>query len=319
MDQLTKNKKLRDKLCKKYLSLVDVVSKILELCIPEYKGLTKEEIVKCLDIDKNNPRFIKTLSNEDISVFDNYVNYDVLFTSRLPNSNEYIPMYINLEAQNSNNVDYRLVSRAMLYVNRIFSRQKPDYNNLRKAYSIWICTTPFVKQRNTINRYVIKEICELGNYKEDKKYYAFTEVIMINLGGKYDEKTSSGILQLLNLIFNNASLEIHEVETTLKSKFDIMLEKKEVEQMCTLSEGLYQEGIRVGKQEGIRVGKQEGIRVGELRGELRGERNGIKKVLLELAKPFIKLGLSKEEAFEKLNLPNEYKELFYSMIEEIQQ
>lgn len=73
--------------------------------------------------------------------------------------------------------------------------------------------------------------------------------------------------------------------------------------MCTLSEGLYQEGIRVGELRG----KQRGIAI--------GEKNGINKVLSDLAKPFIELGLSKEEIFEKLNLPNEYKESFNLMFD----
>ena len=312
MDELTKKKALKDQLCKRLLSLVDVVSKIMESCVLEYKGLSKKEIVDCLDIDSTNKRFIKTLPTDDISVFDNIIKYDVLFEARLPNSNKHIPMLINLEAQNSSDLPYELIRRSIYYASRLLSRQKPDYENLKKVYSIWICVAPKKEKRNTINRYVVKELNEVGNYLEDKENYDLIEVIMLNLGTDYDyTKDDLNILELLKLMLTKTDLNAFGITKTL-NKFDIILNKEEAIEMCTVSEGIYQEGIAEGKIQGLAIGEQRGLAIGEQRGLAIGKKEGLaigeQRGILTAVSRLIENGMTFDEASKALRLTKKEKE-----------
>ena len=140
-------KKIRDAYCKRLLTRKDVIVNILKYCVPEYKDCSKEEILACLETDKNNSKYIKAEPMEDDAIPDAPIIYDVLFYSKLPHSSKEIPLYINLEAQNESPNDYPLISRAVYYSSRLISKQKndvfekSDYGSIRKVYSIWICTT----------------------------------------------------------------------------------------------------------------------------------------------------------------------------------
>ena len=117
-------------------------------CIPEYNGLDIKEVVKYIEDNDNTSTIIKGLPTDDNKIEDSLIKYDILFTSRIPNSNDKIGMFINIEAQNDINPSYDLLNRAIYYASRLISRQKGEeffnskYNELKKVYSIWICTTP---------------------------------------------------------------------------------------------------------------------------------------------------------------------------------
>ena len=119
-----KYEKVYDAYSKKILTNIQVVINIMKYCIPEYQNLSKEEILNCLDIDKNNPNSIAILPSDDIEIPNSKISYDVLFLARIPHSKEKMSMYINLEAQNDSNREYPLVTRAIYYASRLISRQK---------------------------------------------------------------------------------------------------------------------------------------------------------------------------------------------------
>lgn len=76
--------------------------------------------------------------------------------------------------------------------------------------------------------------------------------------------------------------------------------------MSTLSQGIYEEGIRVGKLEGINIGKTEGINIGKT--------EGIKEGMLSAILRLINNGMSFEEVVKILKLSKDEQNDFKSKI-----
>ena len=66
---------------------------------------------------------IHGMSNEDSSMHEGTVVYDVRFTALAPSTGEPIRLIINLEAQNSYYPGYPIVTRALYNCNRLISSQ----------------------------------------------------------------------------------------------------------------------------------------------------------------------------------------------------
>ena len=250
-----KNLNAYDKQSKRILKDKDVLSFIMKECIPEYRECTIEEIKKCIE-DGNDYKFIQGIRNEDSRIKDTTVVYDILFTSKLPNSNEEIGMYINVEAQN-NSTRYPLINRAIYYVSRIISGQKQEvfdhthYENIKKVYSIWICINPSKQESDTINYYTLSEQCIKGNY-HIKKDYKLINIIMLNVGKDYDyNDNKKGILEMLSLLFTYTGLEAKEITKILNNDYGIIKKEEEVSKMCSLSGSILAQGIEQGIEQGI--------------------------------------------------------------------
>lgn len=199
---------------KRLLTNKSLLSGIMEYCIPEYKNLSRQEIIDCIE-DGNNSSHIKGINVESFNDDNKEVKFDVLFTSRLPNSNEQIGMYIDVEPQNRISPGYNLINRALYYASRLIDQQKgrtfnfEDYDKLRKVYSIWICTNPRIEQRDSINYYSFNEDCIKGNYKTNIDYKKLN-IIMLYIGDNYNYDLT-GPLEMLSLIFKNTGLKPQDV------------------------------------------------------------------------------------------------------------
>ena len=240
------NENAYDVKSKRLLSKKSILCNIMKECIPEYKNLTKEEIMDCIEDGDVNSEYIKGINTENINDNDSRINYDVLFTSKLPNSNERIGMYIDLETQNIINPGYHLIDRAIYYSSRLIDMQKgsvftgSNYSDIRKVYSIWICTNPSNNQKDCINYYYIQEDCLKGNYHTSNDYKKIN-IIMLYIGDNYNYNLK-GILEMLSLLFKNASIHTSSVVNKLDDDYDIILEEQEVVSMSDLSQGLIQQG-----------------------------------------------------------------------------
>lgn len=291
------NENAYDITSKRILSKKSVLCNIMKECIPEYKNLSKQEILACIDDNYDN-EYIETMNTEDIGINDETINFDILFTTRLPNSNERIGMYIDLEPQNNMYPGYELLNRAMYYAARLIDRQKgeafinSDYNNIRKIYSIWICTNPRPEQKDCINYYTIQEDSIKGNYHTSIDYKKLN-IIMLYIGDDYDYNLT-GILEMLSLIFKNTKLNTLSASKKLSDSYDILMKEGEVQQMSNLSEGLIQQGEIKGREEGILIGT-------------------IKTIL-----NVIKSGISQEEAFRITNADENVQKAVIDLLKEEQ-
>lgn len=243
-----------DSMSKRLLSKKSIICNIMKECIPEYKNLSRKEIIECIE-DGGDGEYINGLNSESINDEEKRVAFDILFTSKLPDSNERIGMYIDLETQNRINPGYDLLDRAIYYASRLIDNQKgktfegSNYDDIKKVYSIWICTNPKVEQKDSINQYSLVEECIKGDYHSSIDYKKIN-IIMLYVGDNYNYNFT-GVLEMLSLIFKKVSLKVSSIIKELNDSYDIILNEKEVSTMSNLSQGLIEQGIQQGIQQGI--------------------------------------------------------------------
>ena len=107
-------------------------------------------------------------------------------------------------------------------------------------------------------------------------------------------KVKDRLINLLDLMFKS-STNASEKITTLHNDFGIDLTQEEegdLEAMCNLGEGIYEDGLMKGKQEGWEKGRKEGRKEGRREGKL------------ELALEMLKDGMALEKVakYSKLSL-----------------
>ena len=268
---------LYDAACKKVLSEKGIVANILKVCVEEYKDISIEDIIKCIqgkpEIDKvliqdvSLPTRIGSEQTEDASDKEHTVFYDIRFTATVPSGeDEVIELIINLEAQNDFHPGYPLLKRGIYYCSRMISSQygtvfvKSDYGKIKKVYSIWVCTNPSQEMEYSITRYKMTEKNIEGKVKAKKANYDLLNVVMICLGPKkYNELT--GLLGMLNLVFKDNDLTATEKREKLANEFHIEITpelEKGVADMCNLSAGIEKQGIEKGIMQGIEQGIDKG-------------------------------------------------------------
>ena len=149
--------------------------------------------------------------------------------------------------------------------------------------------------KSAINRYQLKEQHLLHRYKEPCQNYDLMGIIFVYLG---NSKVKDRLINLLDLMFKS-SKNASEKITTLHNDFGIDLTQEgegDLEVMCNLGEGIYEDGLMKGKQEGWEKGRKEGRKGGRKEGRREGK--------LELALEMLKDGMALEKVakYSKLSL-----------------
>ena len=190
--------------------------------------------------------------------------FDVLFFSKLPNSNHKIGIIINAEAQSIHNISYDVLNRAHYYNARNISSQyktlweENNYDELRKVVSIWfVLDAPKYKQ-GCLNRYIMKEEHIVGNVCENQNNIDKNEIIMVYLS---QTKADNDFIQIMSDI-KNKNVDFEELKIKLANKYGITVDNQmivEVDQMCNYGSYVFNEGKLEGKIEGKLEGKIEGL------------------------------------------------------------
>lgn len=258
-----------DNIAKKLLSEKILLAWIMKHCMKEYKDISVEDIASKYingipklsavsvnqDTESGTSR-IPSGGTEDTTINEGTVTYDIHYHAYVPTIYGIVHLIINIEPQNDYYPGYILLTRGIYYGTRMISAQSgtlfqsDEYNEIRKVYSIWICTNPPKKRENTITSYQIKEENIVGDVKEKEIAYDLMNVIMICLGDS--DKTEHKILRLLDIIFKDTS-SLDEKKKNLVEEFNIPMTKeieREVESMCNLSEGIERRGIERGIERG---------------------------------------------------------------------
>ena len=268
-------RKSYDAAAKRLLSYKEVIANILKYTVREFKGHSIPEIVACLEgkpeigtvpVDDDFLPKMDVAGSETISEKEGVRSYDIKFKVKLPTQEE-AELIINLESQNKYRPGYTLEKRGIYYLSRLISSQynvefkNSNFDQLKKVYSIWICTHAPLEFANTITEYRFKPENLVGEVPDIPKHYDLMSLIMINLGAK--DKNYDGLIRMLDILLNLYS-EIGKSQTALdilESDYHIPLRsvRKEVENMCNLSQGVYDDGFAKGVSEGKAEGKAEGI------------------------------------------------------------
>ncbi len=259
-----------DAACKRLLSEKIILAWIMKNCLEEYRDCDVDEIaekyiegtpqvgeVAVAPDESNRVSVIQGAGNEDTSLTEGTIFYDIRFLAIAPVSAELIRLIINIEAQNDFYPGYPLIKRGIYYCSRMSSAQygteftNSHYENIKKVYSIWICMNPPKSRENSITRYYIAEENLAGSVKERKADYDLMAAVMICLGKEGDSGTD--LLKLLNVLLSTETCSQDKCQI-LEEDFHIRMTQtleSEVSLMCNLSKGVEEKGIEKGRQEGI--------------------------------------------------------------------
>ena len=280
-----------DAACKAVLAHKVILAWILKCCTAEFAECGIEDIMgKYIEgtpevakaivhrDKKNKALLIDGTNTEDKSVAEGTVTFDVKFVAHAPLNGEMIKLILNVEAQNNSNSGYSLVKRALYYCGRMLSMQygreftKSHYEQLKKVYSIWICPNPSAGNENSIVKYAVQKDVMLGSSTEVQANYDLLNVVMVNLGSEAQQAAGS-LLKLLTVLFASPKT-LEEKKFIISNEFDIKMNsdmEQEVDEMCNLSDGVYEAGKAAGMAAGIAAGKAEGLAAGKAEGEAIGE------------------------------------------------
>ena len=151
-----------DTFCKQILARPIFLAYILKRCIHEFSNVDVFIIAsKCIHDISANQKEVHRLSPfitqfEDDTLEEGKAVFDIFFMAHLPESDQDIDFYINIEIQDDFYPGYPLSARGVYYGSRMLSMQYEDqirgsrYENLKKVYSIWICLNPPKEERGSI-------------------------------------------------------------------------------------------------------------------------------------------------------------------------
>ena len=255
-----------DEQCKKVLGDKNVLSWILQRTVREYAGMNREEIMKCIEGEPEiGSRRVNPGETNASQIF-----YDIRFFAWIPKSREKIRLIINVEAQKKYHTGYSLTTRGVFYGARMISAQLgtefeiPEYDKIKKVYSIWICMNAPQYIGNAISEYKLEKTDLIPGIPDRRKEYDKLSVVMVCLNTK--KETEDQFLGMLQTLFNTELAE-KEKKERLEQEYEIQMENgfgKELSLMCNLSDTVEERGIQKGIEKGIEQGMEKGIEKGKL-------------------------------------------------------
>ena len=270
------------------------------LGVSECQEMAVENIIRCIEaspsvsatpvfLDEKNTTLINGMNTVNTSHDEGTVVFDILFAAMIP-SPKPMRLIINVEAQTDFNSHYPLTSRAEYYSARLISSQKgreftdSHYGDIKKVYTIWVCTNPPKYRENTIYTTSVMMKERSGRMSRPIKGYGLQRTAFIMLGDE-EKKGAEGVLRLLDVLFRSEK-DVEERKRILEEEFHIAMNEDmemEVRQMCNLSKGVENRGIR----KGIIQGREEE--------KLNSIRSLMKKLNFTLEQAMDALGVSKDE------------------------
>lgn len=277
----------QDSSCKEIMKDRLFLACILKAVVSEYKEISEKDIADnyiepwTIRDDVYVSRNLTNItgdSQEDATVNEGFVRYDVIFEAKAPAvlpkqkyvrsspENIIVSLKIDLEAQNDSTPGYPITKRAAFYCARMLSSEfdgvaeKIDYNKLYKVYSIWICFDVAEYLANTITRIKFAKEDILGTVQLPETEYNMMESIIIRLG-KDDSITGTRVIDFLHTIFGCGS----------RSKINSRLETlgfagtsivKEVNKMVSFSERIMERAMEKGIEKGMEKGMEKGLEKG---------------------------------------------------------
>ena len=273
-----------NKQCKEILSYKIIAAKIMKECMEEYKGYDIPTIMNCLEPNNHTNKLIGITNDLDD------IKYDVFFNASIPNSDHSIGAFINIEAQKTAKLPYKLHNRALVYIgyeiayqyNRVFKNQ--EYDALQKVVSIWICfDAPTKEEQNSITYFSLSKDVKVGYNIVTLEEYDKLLIVIIYLS---EESSQNEFLRFLEVLFTS-HLTVSEKKRILEDEYQIPVDKKmegELDTMCNLADRIEEKALEKGKQ----IGLEQGI-----------EREKINSVISLMKN----LHLTFEEAIKVLNVP----------------
>ena len=246
-----------DTQAKNILSYACIEAWILKGVVKEFQNYSVQRICSILTGKKlkgimlDGERKIQMINTRDTVEGQQDIELDAFFQITVPEVDARI--FLNVELQKAPGIKRWLRRRGWYYVTRLTTRQsgivfeKSHYEQIEKVYSIWIVGGKRKKSR--IERY------QLQNGPNPLEVM---ELVIIYLGNP-DDPDVSPIEQLLNTLFS-ATMSIEKKKKILRDKFFIAMHsdmERTVEDVCNMSQGIWEMGCADGRKIGRREGCEE--------------------------------------------------------------
>ena len=201
--------------------------------------------------------------NEDKVPNEGTITYDIRFYAYVPSKRKRIKIILNLEAQKNFYPGYQIVTRGIFYGGRMISAQLdtefeiPEYDDLKKVYSIWICMEAPKYIGNAISSYSLEKKDIVEGIPDNKQAYDKLSVVLVCLNEKMEKRTE--FLDMMNTLLSQ-TMDVEQKKTILEEKFQISMKGKlgeKVNLMCNLSDLVEERGIA----KGIEKGKKDSIQI----------------------------------------------------------
>ena len=295
------NETLYDENAKLILADKSVLSWILKRCTNEFMNESLETIRTCIDGEPSvgsvhvGPHLtnaqsrhtdkLETLSQEDTSPSEGQTTFDVRFKVKVPDLSSRIEMIINVEAQKDYHPGYPLVSRGIFYSARMLSAQLhkdfdvPDYGQIKKVYSIWLCFRPPAYMKGKIVSFQIQPLMLCGKMPDQLAGYDLMRVVIIGLTDDIGmHKDVDETIQMLSTLFST-ELNAEEKKRRLENDFHFKM-SREIEErsalMCNLSALVLEKGIQQEKENSLyriaKISREYGIPMETTLSKLKSEK-----------------------------------------------
>ncbi|MDO4292542.1 MAG: hypothetical protein Q4C65_04830 [Eubacteriales bacterium] len=306
-----------------------VLAYILKYAVAEFRDYSLEEAAAAIegepeiasrslrpDTRNNRGQAIRGESTESKLDGEGTVLFDVVFTVLV--RTERAKIYVNIEAQKSYYPGYDLVPRGVFYAARLLSEQldveftTDNYDGIKKVYSIFICMTAPVQNRNheavsdTIVSYRMQPEVIYANDPARKVAfgrYDLLGVVFVHLQAE-GQLTKNKLIGMLSTLLER-SKEVEKKKTLLEQEYGLQMNEsleKEVNTMCNLSELILEEGLEKGREDTKEKGLEEGLEKGREDTTCKMLKNLIKnmKVSLSQALDILEIPESERNKYQKL-------------------
>lgn len=134
---------------------------------------------------------------------------------------------------------------------------KSNYNDIKRVYSIWICMN--VDEHSMSHIHLTRDdIIGSHNWKGD---IDLLNIVLLGLAEDLPEKAEEYELHRLLGALLSSKLKVDEKLDIIGNEFQIPLEsdiRKDVSEMCNLSQGIEDRAFERGTANGISIGKKKG-------------------------------------------------------------
>ena len=267
-----------DEKAKNLLGHKIILAHILVKTIDEFKGMNPKDVVQYIEgepyistvpVDAGSTNVEKEqdgekvigLNTENSEINEGMIRFDIVFYVRMKDGLTQI--IVNIEAQKEEPGKYYILNRAIFYICRIVSSQKgrdfvnSEYDDMKRVYSIWICMN---MKEHSLSHIHLEEQQIIGSHKW-KGDLDLLNIIIIGIAKNLSEKEEKYELHRLLSALLSSDLEVEDKLDIMEKEYDIPLEndiRKDVKEMCNLSQGIREEAFEEGQEYGYREGQEKG-------------------------------------------------------------
>ncbi len=255
---------------KKILARKSILARILEAVVDEFNGEDPEKIEGLIDDNIMISRIpvesdltnlkkdteaggrIDGFNTEAPELDEGTAVFDIIFYVRSKNSVSQI--IINIEILKCEPSEYNILDRAIFYESNMISLQKErdftgmNYDDLKRAFSIWVCMN---MEECIWNEVYFENNSVLDDHERNGEPSLFN-IVLLGMPKEIPGQEEKYALHRMISVLLSPDLAADKKMEILENEYQIKDDKelrKELNEMCNLSEGIYEEGVREGIHE----------------------------------------------------------------------